>query len=86
MINLILMLTFALALGVFAVQNPTAVPLRFIKWSTQSFSLSILVIISAAVGAALAFFLSIPTHHQRRRQLKQKERELQDLRDAIGKH
>jgi lipopolysaccharide assembly protein A len=85
-INLILMLVFALALGVFAVQNPTAVQLHFLRWTSQSFSLSILVILSAAVGAVLAFVLSIPTHHNRRKKLKQKERELQDLRDAIGKH
>ena len=86
MINLILMLLFALALAVFAVQNTITVQLHFLWWKSQAFSLSILVILSAAVGAVLSFFLSIPAHHDRRKKLKQKERELQDLRDAISKH
>ena len=86
MINLILMLLFAFALAVFAVQNTITVQLHFLWWRSQNFSLSILVILSAAVGAVLAFFISIPTHRHRRKQLKQKDRELQDLRDAIGKH
>jgi putative membrane protein len=85
-INLILMLLFALALAVFAVQNTIPVQLHFLWWKSLNFSLSILVIISAAVGAVLTFFISIPTHHSRRKQIKQKERELQDLRDAISKH
>jgi len=51
-----------------------------------AFSLAILVILCASIGAFLAFFVSIPTHHRRRKQLKQRERELEELRDAISKH
>jgi len=86
MVSLSLMLIFCLALAIFAVQNTAAVQLQFLLWKTQTFPLSILVILSATIGALLAFLLSIPTHTDRRRKLKQRERELQELRDALGKH
>ncbi|OGR90931.1 MAG: hypothetical protein A2992_04025 [Elusimicrobia bacterium RIFCSPLOWO2_01_FULL_59_12] len=86
MINLILMLAFSLAIALFAVQNTATVQLQFLTWKAQSFPVAILVILSAAAGAALAFLLSLPIQHKRRKQLKQKERELSDLKDAISKH
>jgi len=86
MVNLSLMLLFCLALAVFAVQNTATVPIHFLLWTSQSFSLAMLVILSAAIGAALAFLLSIPTHLRRRSKLKARERELRELRDAAGKH
>jgi uncharacterized integral membrane protein len=86
LINLVLMLAFCMAVALFAVQNTTRVPLRFLWWHTDSFSLAILVIVSTAVGVILSFFMSIPVHTRRRRQLKQKERELSELKDAITKH
>jgi putative membrane protein len=86
MIHLILTLIFCVALAIFAVQNNTPVQLQFLMWKSQNCSIAVLVILSAAIGAILAFFASIPTHHRRRRQLKQRERELEELRDAISKH
>lgn len=86
MINLILMLVFTLAIAIFAVQNTATIPLQFLKWKSPAFPIAILVIISAAGGAALAFLMSLPVHHKRHRKLKDKERELSDLKDAIGKH
>ncbi len=86
MINLILMLVFTLALAIFAVQNTATVQLQFLKWKSLNFPLAVLVIISAAGGALLAFLMSLPVHHKRHRKLKEKERELSDLKDAIGKH
>ena len=80
------MIVFLLALAIFAVQNTQTVPLHFLCLKTQTFSLALLVLLSAAVGMILTFFLSLPTHHKRRKMLKQRERELKDLKDAIGKH
>jgi uncharacterized integral membrane protein len=86
MFSLILMMLFCLALAIFAVQNTTVVQIHFALWKTQNVSVAMLVVASAAIGMILSFFLSIPTHHRRRKQLKAREKELQDLRDAIGKH
>ncbi len=86
MVHLSLMLLFCLALAIFAVQNTATVQLQFLIWKTQTFPLSILVISSSMVGVLLAFLLSIPTHSDRKRKLKQRERELDELRDVIGKH
>jgi uncharacterized integral membrane protein len=85
-INLGIMLLFCLAIAIFAAQNTTTIPLRFLGWSSPSFSVAVLVILSASIGVILTFFLSIPTHEKRRRLLKQKDRELADLKDALGKH
>ena len=86
MTSLILILLFCLALAIFTVQNTMPMPIHFLWWKSQNFSLSILVLLSATVGAVLAFLVSIPTHAGRRKKLKQRERELEELRDAIGKH
>jgi putative membrane protein len=86
MTSLILMLVFALMLAIFAIQNTTNVQLHFLWWTSQNFSLSVLVLLSTAVGIILALFVSIPTHTNRRKKLKQRERELAELRDAISKH
>ncbi len=86
MINLVLMLLFWLAVAIFAVQNTTQVPLHFLWWHAPTFSLAILVIVSAAAGVILTFFMSFPMHSRRRKQLKQRERELSELKDAISKH
>lgn len=82
MVKLILWIFFSLALVVFAVQNNTPIHLQFLIWRSQNFSLVLLVILSAAVGVILALIASIPTHHRRRKQLLDKERELAALRDT----
>jgi uncharacterized integral membrane protein len=86
MMNLVLMLIFCLAMAIFAVQNTMRVPLKFLGWQAPSFSLAILVVVSTGVGMVLSFFMSLPLHSHRRKQLKQKERELSELKDAITKH
>ena len=86
MFSLVLMMIFCMALAIFAVQNTATIQLHFLWWTSQTVSVAILVVFSAATGMVLTFFLSIPTHHKRRKQLKEREKELSDLRDAIGKH
>jgi putative membrane protein len=86
MFSLILMLIFCLALAIFAVQNTAPIQLHFLWWTSQTLSLAIVVVMSTALGMFLTLLVSIPTLHRRRRALKQKERELSDLRDAVGKH
>jgi uncharacterized integral membrane protein len=85
-INLGLMLLFCLAIAIFAAQNTLSIPLKFLGWTSPNFSVAILVILSASIGVLLTFFLSIPTHHRRRKLLKEKDRELADLKDALNKH
>ena len=86
MFHLMLMLLFALALAIFAVQNTAPIQLQFLWWKSQHVSPAILVVLSTVIGAVLAFFVNIPSHHRRRKALKERERELEELRDAISKH
>jgi uncharacterized integral membrane protein len=86
MFSLVVMLIVSLVLAVFAVQNTATVQLQFLIWHTQNFSIAVLVVLSAGIGAFLMFCMSIPTHHRKHKQLRQREKELSELRDAIGRH
>ncbi len=84
MFSLILMTLFCLALAIFAVQNTATAQIHFLFWKTQNLSVAILVLASSGIGMILSFILALPTHHQRNKKLKQREKELSDLREAIG--
>ncbi len=79
------MMLFCIALALFAIQNTATVQVRFLIWHSQDISLALLVLVSTGIGMLLSFLLSLPTHHRRRQTLKQREKELSDLREAIGK-
>jgi len=52
-------LAFAIVIAVFAVQNTTPVSVSFVVWRLDSLAVSVLVLISAALGAALMLLLSL---------------------------
>jgi len=83
MLKLILLLISAVALGIFASQNTTPVSLKFLSWKSHDFSLALIIILSAAVGAVMALLATFPIHHRRRRELSEIKRELEDLRERV---
>ncbi len=52
-------LAFAIVIAIFAVQNTTPVSVSFVVWRVDSLAVSVLVLISAALGAALMLLLSL---------------------------
>lgn len=52
-------LVFAILIAIFAVQNTTSVAVSFLTFHTDSVAVSVLVLISAALGAAVIGFLGV---------------------------
>ena len=53
------MLAFAILIAIFAVQNTTPVGVSFLTFHTDSVAVSVLVLISAALGAAVMVSLGL---------------------------
>ena len=54
-----LALAFSIVIAIFAVQNPTPVPVSFLLFRADPVPVSVLVLISAALGAAAMLLLGI---------------------------
>src|SRR5437016_1928972 len=54
-----LALAFSIVIAIFAVQNPTPVPVSFLLFRADPVPVSVLVLISAALGAAAMLFLGV---------------------------
>jgi uncharacterized integral membrane protein len=71
---LILTLAFAVVIAIFAVQNTASTTISFLTWHVENLAISVLVLIAAAIGAAMALVLSTPheltsrLHHRSTRQ------------------
>jgi len=68
-----------LSLALFALQNGTAVSVRFLAWQVDG-PLAGVVLGSAGAGALLLLFLGLPSHLALRWRLRAQERELAGLR------
>lgn len=51
-------LAFAIVIAIFAVQNTTPVSVSFMVWHADNMAVSVLVLISAALGAAVMLLIS----------------------------
>ncbi len=78
---LIISLTLAILVAIFAVQNASPVSLRFGIWSVET-SLVVVILVAAVVGAAMASLLRLPGWIRDRRRLRSQARELEALRTA----
>ena len=58
-VNIFLALLFAIVIAVFAVQNTTSVPVSFLVWGPATLAASVLVLISAALGAAVILLFGV---------------------------
>jgi len=54
-----LALVFSIVIAIFAVQNTTPVAVRFLTWGADAVAVSVLVLISALLGAAVMLLLSL---------------------------
>jgi uncharacterized integral membrane protein len=80
-VALILSLTLAILVAVFAIQNAGSVTLRFGIWSVET-SLVVVILVAVAAGAAVASLLGLPGWIRDRHRLKLLARELDGLRAA----
>jgi uncharacterized integral membrane protein len=52
-------LAFAIVIALFAAQNTTSASVSLLAWHTESMSISVLILIAAALGAAITLVLGI---------------------------
>jgi uncharacterized integral membrane protein len=79
--KLFFLLVFSVALAVFASQNTGLVYVRFLGWKTSDMPLALIVVLSAGAGGLIAYLAGLPTRHRRSRELREKMRELESLRE-----
>jgi uncharacterized integral membrane protein len=76
----IIVLLLSIILVVFALQNASPVELKILSFKF-SISLSLLVILSFAVGALLSFLLSLSGFFKMKSEIKKKNRKLQQMKE-----
>jgi uncharacterized integral membrane protein len=86
-----LALAFSILIAVFAVQNSSPVPFQFLAYRAESVPLSVLVLISAALGAAAMLLLGLAREVSLRwrqrsisQQLRQAQARVTELETAAG--
>jgi len=81
--KLVAALVFAFVVVVFAVFNNVPVQLRFFNWQTGEISMVILVIGAVLFGVVFTAILGWLTQNKLRRQLKQKDTVIRELREVL---
>lgn len=79
-VYLIVALLFALIVAVFAVQNATAVDIRFLFWKIDQVPLSLLILISVAAGAIIVFVVGAFRQLRTSMQVRELTAKLQELK------
>ncbi|TAK24413.1 MAG: DUF1049 domain-containing protein [Chloroflexota bacterium] len=80
---LVAALLFAVGIAVFAVQNTTAVPVQFLGWRTDAVAASVLVLLSAALGAVVTLLLGAAREVRLRLRLRAMDHELSISRERL---
>lgn len=75
---LIFVLVLAVAVALFAIQNNAPVQVRLLAWTFES-SLVVVILASAALGAALAAFLGVPGAFRLRWRLREQSARVREL-------
>lgn len=81
----LLVLLFSLLVAVVAVQNTTPVTLRVLVFELRNVALSVLVLISIAVGAVLALLLGLGTWIGNVRALRQRDGTIARLQAELAR-
>ena len=79
-----LALAFSIVIAIFAVQNTTPVPLRFLTFSADEVAVSVLVLISAALGAAIILLLGISREVSLRWRLRSQGQQLKAAQARVS--
>ncbi|MBI3990411.1 MAG: LapA family protein [candidate division NC10 bacterium] len=77
-LSFIFVLVLAVAVALFAIQNNVPVQVRLLAWTFES-SLVVVILTSAALGAALATFLGLPGAFRIRWRLREQLAKVQEL-------
>ena len=80
---LVAALVFAVGIAVFAVQNTTPVPVQFLGWRADAVAASVLVLVSAALGAAVTLLFGAAREVKLRLRLRSQGHELSTSRDRV---
>jgi putative membrane protein len=80
---LVLALVFSVGIAVFAVQNTTPVPVQFLGWRAEAVAASVLVLVSAALGAAVTLLFGAAREVQLRLRLRAQGHELTSTRERV---
>jgi uncharacterized integral membrane protein len=75
-------LILAVAIATFSVQNSGETVVKFIWWQFQS-SLVVVILISTALGAIMAIFLSLPGTFRLRMQLREQSQRIAELEQRL---
>lgn len=80
----ILALFFALAVALFAIQNPESISINFLVWEYNEISKVIVILASTAVGALVVLFLGFWWQLKKLMHIRQIESELKDLKIRLA--
>jgi lipopolysaccharide assembly protein A len=75
-LTLVAALIFATGIAIFAVQNTTPVPMQFLGWRADAVAASVLVLVSAALGATATLFFGAFREVRLRLRLRSQGQEL----------
>lgn len=85
-VSALLALLFAIVIAIFAVQNPGQVNISFLAWQLQGVAVSVLVLVSAALGAGFMLLLGLARevrlrlrHRSLNNQLRQAQTRIKQL-------
>lgn len=77
-------LLFALAVALFAIQNPETISINFLAWEYNEISKVIVILGSTAVGALVVMFLGFWWQLKKLMYIRQLEGELRELKSKLA--
>jgi uncharacterized integral membrane protein len=81
-LSLIGFLILAMIVAIFSVQNSSEAVVKFIWWQLQS-SLVVVILISTALGAIMAIFLSLPGTFRLRMRMREQAQRIAELEQQL---
>lgn len=71
---------FALIIAIFAIQNTERVDICFLIWQVREVSKVLIILVSAATGALIMFFLGLMWQYKKVKRIRQLEAEIKQLK------
>lgn len=81
-LSLIGFLILAMIVAIFSIQNSGEAVVKFISWQLQS-SLVVVILISTALGAIMAIFLSLPGTFRLRMRMREQAQRIAELEQQL---
>lgn len=77
-------LILAILVAIFAIQNSSAVPVNFIVYHLE-ISQALIILISAIIGAIIAFSLGLMKQFNMNKTIKEKDKQIRNLEMSVAK-